>query len=80
MATDITPPESVSEPPLTPPPTEEKPSTRAQVVVDFFRRHQKGHRLSPWTEYQVDPNDYARLLRVLNADESLRSYVNDKVT
>lgn len=80
MAADITPPRSVSEPPLTPPPTEEKPSsTRAQIVVDSFRHHQTGQRSSPWTDYRFDPSDYAGLLHMLNADESLRGYVEDKV-
>lgn len=80
MAAGITPPWSVSEPPLTPPPTEEKPSsTRAQIVVDSFRHHQTGQRSSPWTDYRFDPSDYAGLLHMLNADESLRGYVEDKV-
>ncbi|KAJ6094458.1 hypothetical protein N7467_001971 [Penicillium canescens] len=70
----------VSEPPLSPPPTEEKlSSTRAQVVIDFLRHHQTGQRSSPWTDYRFDPSDYAVLLRILNADKSLQCYVEDEV-
>ncbi|KOS42765.1 hypothetical protein ACN38_g6330 [Penicillium nordicum] len=40
MAAGITPPGSVFEPPLTPPPTAEKPlSTEAQRVVNQLRLH-----------------------------------------
>ncbi|KGO78440.1 hypothetical protein PITC_069030 [Penicillium italicum] len=80
MAAGITPPRSGSEPPLTPPSTEEKPSsTRSQVVIDSFRHHQTGQRSSPWTDYRFDTSDYAGLLRMLNADKTLQDYVEDKV-
>ena len=80
MAARITPPGSVLEPPLTPPPTEEKPLSRsARSVVNFLQLHLAGHRPQPWWERRLRPDDYTQVLRVLNADESLRTYVEDKV-
>ena len=80
MAAGITPPGSVLEPPLTPPPTEEKPLSRsAQSVVNLLRLHQAGHRPQPWWEHRLRPDQYTQVLRVLDSDESLRNYVEDKV-
>jgi hypothetical protein len=80
MAAGITPPGSVLEPPLTPPPTEEKPLSRsAQSVVNLLRLHLAGHRPQPWWERRLRPDQYTQVLRVLDSDESLRNYVEDKV-
>jgi hypothetical protein len=80
MAAGITPPRSVLEPPLTPPPTAEKPLSRsAQSVVNYLRLHRSSHRPRFWWEGRLKPEDYSQVLRVLDADESLRNYVDDKV-
>ncbi|KAJ6160271.1 hypothetical protein N7470_004879 [Penicillium chermesinum] len=80
MAAGITPPGSVLEPPLTPPPTAEKPLSRsARSVVDYLRLHRAGHWSRAWWERRLRPNDYMQVLRVLDTDESLRNYVDDKV-
>lgn len=80
MAAGITPPGSVLEPPLTPPLTAEKPLSRsAQSVVNCLRLHRASHRPRPWWESRLRPDDYTQVLRVLDADESLRNYVEDKV-
>lgn len=80
MATGITPPGSVLERPLTPPPTAEKPlSKSAQSVVTCLRLYRAGHRSRFWWEGRLRPDDYTEVLQVLDFDESLRDYVEDKV-
>ncbi|KAE8147062.1 hypothetical protein BDV25DRAFT_161188, partial [Aspergillus avenaceus] len=80
MAAGLTPPGSVLEPPLTPSSTDEKPlSTSARSVVNLLQLHLQGHRLQPWWERRLEPDDYTEVLRVLDADESLRNYVEDKI-
>ncbi|EKV12111.1 hypothetical protein PDIG_46470 [Penicillium digitatum PHI26] len=80
MAAGITPPGSFLDPPLTPPPTVQKPLSRsAQSVVNHFRLHRASHRPRFWWEGRLKPDDYTQILRVLDADESLRNYVEDKV-
>ncbi|KAF3006198.1 hypothetical protein E8E15_001556 [Penicillium rubens] len=80
MAARITPPGSVLEPPLTPPYTAEKSLSRsAQSVVNYFRLHRASHRRTFWWEARLKPDDYTQVLRALDADESLRNYVEDKV-
>ncbi|KAJ6057048.1 hypothetical protein N7460_000322 [Penicillium canescens] len=79
MAAGITPPGSVLEPPLTPPPTAEKPLSRsAQSVVNCLRLHRANHRPRSWWEGRLRPDDYTQVLRALDADKSLRDYVEDK--
>lgn len=80
MAAGITPPGSFLEPPLTPPPTVQKPLSRsAQSVINHFRLHRASHRPRFWWEGRLKPDDYTQILCVLDADESLRNYVEDKV-
>lgn len=80
METEITPPGSFLEPPLTPPPTEEKPLSRsAQSVLNCFHLHRAGHRPQFWWEHRLVWKDYTEVLSVLNGDYSLRDYVEDKL-
>ncbi|KAJ6069163.1 hypothetical protein N7499_011050 [Penicillium canescens] len=80
MATNNTPPGSVFVPPLTPPPTVEKPLSKStQNVVNRFRLHREGYRPGPWWEGRVRPNDYTQVLHVLDADRPLQKYVDDKL-
>ncbi|OKP09499.1 hypothetical protein PENSUB_5148 [Penicillium subrubescens] len=80
MAAGVTTPTSLAGRPFTPPPTEEKPSSkRTEAVINFFRRHRGGFRPGAWTQYQVDSGDYKSLLSLLDADSRLRTYVDDKI-
>lgn len=80
MAADITPPGSVFEPPLTPPPTIEKAVSRdAERVVKRLRLHLAHHELSPWWEIRLKPQSYTQVLHKLDVDKVLQSYVEDKV-
>lgn len=80
MATQITPPESFLEPPLTPPLTKDKaPSRSAQRVLNYFKLHRVGHRPQFWWQHRLAFNDYREVLLVLDSDSSLRDYVEDKV-
>ncbi|KAJ5491961.1 hypothetical protein N7453_010058 [Penicillium expansum] len=80
MATEITPPGSFVEPPLTPPLTKEKVSSRsAQRVLNCFKLHRVGHRPQFWWQHLLALDDYRGALQMLNSDDSLRDYVKDKV-
>ncbi|CAG7987309.1 unnamed protein product [Penicillium olsonii] len=80
MASGITPSRNVLEPPFTPPPTEHKPLSRsAQSVVTYLRLHRANHRPSSWWEIRLKPDGYLEVLGVLDADENLRGYVEDKI-
>lgn len=78
MVDKIKPSGSVPEPPLTPPPIEEKEkplSKSARSVLNLFQLHLQGHRPQPWWECRLKPDDYTQVLRTLDVDESLRDYV-----
>lgn len=80
MATQITPPGSFLEPPLTPPLKKDKTSSRsAQRVLNCFKLHRVGHRPQFWWQHRLAFNDYREALLVLDSDSSLRDYVEDKV-
>lgn len=80
MATEITPPGSFLEAPLTPPPTEEKTSSRsAQRALNCFKLHRAGYRPQYWWQHRLKLADYTETLRVLDSDKPLREYVGDKV-
>jgi hypothetical protein len=80
MATEITPPGSFQELPLTPPPTKEKSLSRsAQRVLNCFKLHRAGQRPRFWWQHRLDLNDYTEALRVLDSDNPLKGYVEDKV-
>ena len=79
MATNNTPPGSVV-PPLTPPPTAEKPLFKSTLnMVNCFRLHRVGYRPGPWWEGRLRLSDYTQVLHVLDADRHLQKYVNDKL-
>ena len=80
MALDITPPGSVRVPPLTPPPTEEKPLPLVFETFGLIRRHFLGDRLPGfWKEYYLKPEDYVEVQRRLERDKALQSYEENKV-
>ncbi|KAH3169823.1 hypothetical protein KXW84_003764 [Aspergillus fumigatus] len=61
MADHITPPGTVTESPLTPPPSDRKASFSVSSVVDVLRSHKKGCGVKPWAVYLLSPDDYERL-------------------
>jgi hypothetical protein len=79
MADHITPPGTVTESPLTPPPSDRKASFRISSVVNVLRSHKKGCGVKPWAVYLLSPDDYEGLLRALDSDSYLKSYVEDKI-
>ncbi|CAG7924591.1 unnamed protein product [Penicillium olsonii] len=65
---------------ITPSPSQEKMlSTSAQNVLNCFSLHRKGQRPRSWWQHQLTPDQYTEVLRVLDGDESLRGYVEDKI-
>jgi hypothetical protein len=79
--TDITPPSSFVDKPLTPPPTNEKIFTQAPQVIALFKDIQAGRHLQqrPWTEFQLNQDEYDEIKRQLSRNESLLGYVKDKI-
>jgi hypothetical protein len=66
-----TPPESFTNAPLTPPPTEEKPNlpVLSRILKEIARR-ERGHNFStqPWERLEVSESEYKTLLPVLQGD------------
>ncbi|KAJ5227780.1 hypothetical protein N7489_008488 [Penicillium chrysogenum] len=80
MEKKTTPTGSFVNTPPTPPPSEEKKlSTSAQSVLNCFKLHREGRRLESWWQHRLTPDQYTEVLRVLDGDESLRGYVEDKI-
>jgi hypothetical protein len=78
----VTPPQSfTSSPPLTPPPTSEKASHIVASIVTEIKALQSGHsRLTePWVEYPLNEDQYGELLRQIQSDETLWSYVREEL-
>lgn len=79
MADHITPPGTVTESPLTPPPSDRKASFSVSSVVNVLRAHKRGCGVKPWAVYLLSPDDYEGVLRALDSDSYLKSYVEDKI-
>ncbi|KAF1346434.1 hypothetical protein EJ07DRAFT_185554 [Lizonia empirigonia] len=77
----ITPPSSFAEPPLTPPPTDEKPFAQAPRVIALFHEIRAGKHSNrdPWTEFSLVPGEYDKLQRLLEREEELLGFVEDKI-
>jgi hypothetical protein len=78
-----TPPESVHSPPLTPPASnaKPKPSPQAPRIVKLLRSIQQGRiiELQPWCVFRLEPGDYDEFRKILESDDDLRAFVQDKV-
>lgn len=72
---------SFMKPPSKSPPTHQKELSRsAQAVLECLELHRAGQRPpQSWWQRRLIPDDYREILRVLDGDESLRGYVEDKV-
>ncbi|KAJ5551683.1 hypothetical protein N7535_000373 [Penicillium sp. DV-2018c] len=80
MEETITPTGSFVNTPPTPPPSETKKlSTSAQNVLNCFKLHREGQRPESWWQHRLTPDQYTEVLRVLDGDEALRGYVEDKI-
>ena len=77
----ITPPSSFAKPPLTPPPTDEKQSTRVQRVLALFENIRAGTHNKKQAEvlFQLAEGEYDELNDWLGLKEGLFEYVKDKI-
>jgi hypothetical protein len=77
----ITPPSSFIRPPLTPPSTDEKPFVQAPRVIALFHeiRAGKHNDRRPWTEFLLVPGEFDKVQRLLDRDEELLGFVEDKI-
>lgn len=82
----ITPPSSLKEPPLTPPPTDKKTYTQAPHVIKLIKDRAAGRSIKqqPETElqlaeFQLAPGEYEEILHQLSRDESLWEFVQTKL-
>lgn len=80
--TTITPPESFTNAPLTPPATEDRTEKSAlSVVLEEIRLRAQGKHVStqPWQRFKLDPNSYKILQQKLRKDSFLWGFVEDKL-
>ncbi|KAL3439829.1 hypothetical protein BJX65DRAFT_315377 [Aspergillus insuetus] len=74
MASNITPPNSFVEPPLTPPPTGKVSLSSAVRIINIFEKHCRGFHQEPWTEYVLNPDEYNELQNQLGKSSSSFRY------
>jgi hypothetical protein len=78
--TTPTPLESFINAPLTPPPSDTKPSAQVSHIIGYLRLRKKGYgHLQPWTVFQLQLGDFKQLLALVQADPILWSFFNNKV-
>ena len=76
-----TPPESFTNPPLTPPPTDEKTTSLVSRIIEEIKNRQEGRNVTniPWAAYLLDSKGYQELQHALQRDESLCGFAKDKL-
>lgn len=78
----ITPPQSFTSSPLTPPSTDEKEKAFEQTsrVIALFKGRElgKGIDIVPWTEFQLVQGEYREIERRLGQDKGLLGFVKNK--
>jgi hypothetical protein len=76
----VTPPDSFTSQPLTPPPTDERSISVSRIIKEV-RSRQQGRSLTgiPWADYTLDPEGYEDLFHRLQNDEPLWGFVEDKL-
>jgi hypothetical protein len=78
-----TPPESFVNGPPTPPLTDSKPSNRIEQVLHIIRRRKAGRVDAwfdqPWYSIRLQAGEYEEIQRLLEADEDLWGFYEDKV-
>lgn len=82
----ITPPTSFTGKPPTPDslPKDRRPikrSPEARAILQHFKDIQRGvdKERNPWQIFPLNPEDYEELLRLIEEDEQLEGYVEDKL-
>ena len=77
----ITPPGSFIAPPLTPPPTDSKPTKLVLMVLDALRQCRDGRQISEsqWHIYKIQPEEYDGLIELVKKEESLWTFVENKL-
>jgi hypothetical protein len=76
-----TPPESFTNPPLTPPPTDEKGLSLVSRIVEEIKNRREGRDLksTPWVVYSLSMEGYQELQHELERDESLCGFAQHKL-
>lgn len=66
---------------VTPPLTDERPFPQAARVLRLFRSRKDGRPVTdkPWLRLQLVPGEYEEIQRRTEQNESLQSYVEDKI-
>jgi len=77
----ITPPGKLINSLLTPPDSRAKPSERVKKILHLLKERKSGRILStaPWQTFKLHIDEYTELLDVLQNDEALWGFVEDKV-
>ncbi|MCJ1395237.1 hypothetical protein MMC18_008120 [Xylographa bjoerkii] len=76
-----TPPESFTNSPLTPPPTDEKPTSLVSRIIEEIKNRREGRNVTdiPWAVYLLDLKGYQELQHELQRDESLCGFAKHKL-
>ena len=76
-----TPPESFTNPPLTPPPTDEKGLSLVWRIVEVIKNRRLGRdfKSTPWVVFPLDLKGYQELQHELARDESLWGFAQHKL-
>jgi hypothetical protein len=76
----ITPPGSFITSPLTPPPTDSKPTKLVLTVLDVLRQCRDGKQISesPWHTYKIQREEYDDLIGLVKKEQSLWTFIETK--
>jgi len=76
----ITPPGSFIQTPLTPPPTDSKPTKLVLKVLNILQQCKDGRQVSEsqWHTYKLRLEEYGELIRLVKKEESLSTFVENK--
>ena len=76
----ITPPGSLVASPLTPPPTDSKPTKLVRKILDILRQCKDGRYTSesPWRTYRIQRKEYDDLIGLVKKERSLWAFIEDK--
>jgi hypothetical protein len=76
----ITPPSSFIQNPLTPPPTDSKPTKLVLKLLNILQQCKDGRQVpeSQWHTYKLRLEEYDELIRLVKKEESLSTFVENK--
>ncbi|KAL9103920.1 MAG: hypothetical protein Q9163_001068 [Psora crenata] len=77
----VTPPSILIKNPLTPPPTDSRPTKRVLEILEFISQRKRGRAVlkSPWHKVKLHHAEYHQLLTLLEKEESLWVFVETKL-